>query len=88
MRYGEAKIFSKSVLLAPALILCLAPAALSANEPASKVSIISNGDIGLSLETTEATRVEPQSFPLVLDNSAGLDFDLGGSDTRKLELQL
>ena len=88
MRYGEATIFSMSVLLAPALFLCLAPAALSANEPDSRVSIISNGDIGVTLETTEASQTERQPFPLVLDNSAGLDFDLGGSDTRKLEVQL
>ncbi len=88
MRNGEAKSFSKSVLLAPALFLCLAPAALSAKESASKVSIISNGDIGLSLEITEAATNESQPFPLLLDNNGGLDFDLGGSDTQKLELQL
>lgn len=88
MLNGEAKSFSRSVLLAPALFLCLAPAALSADEAASKVSIISNGDIGLSLETTEATASESQPFPLLLDNNGGLDFDLGGSDTQKLELQL
>ena len=87
MHNSGANRISKAVLLAPALFLCLLPSTMLADE-ANSVSIISNGDIGLTLESTEATNAEAQPYPLLLDNSAGLNFDLGGSDTRRLEMQL
>lgn len=88
MRIDRANRFFKTALLAPALYLCLSPVQLLAAESNSQVAILSNGNLSLISESSEPQPADPQPFPLVLDHSAGLDFDLGGSDTRKLELQL
>ena len=67
------------------LLLCLVSAGLQAEEAPAPASILANETLSLM---SDESAVEPPSFPLMLDRDAGLDFDLGGSETRKLQLQL
>lgn len=69
-------------------LFCLGPMHLLADDVRAAVPILSAGAISLMAESSATETIQDPSFPLVLDNSAGLDFDLGGSETRKLELQL
>ena len=88
MRNDQTNRFGKSAPWLPAIFLCLGTAGLQADETNARVSILSNGKIGLMPDAVETAPANPDSFPLVLDRNAGLDFDLGGSDQPKLELQL
>lgn len=72
----------------PVLLLCLGTSAVQADKTQSKVSLLPNGTLSLISNTNEPVPAESKSFPLVLDPGAGLDFDLGGSETQKLQLQL
>ena len=74
--------------LAPLVLVCLNPTVLLASEVGAATPILSNGAISLMAESVAAEPTGDSPFPLVLDNSAGLDFDLGGIETRKLQLQL
>jgi hypothetical protein len=84
-RAYKAKVTAWLALLA---FVCLNPAVLLASDVGAATPILSNGAISLMAESVGAEPTADSPFPLVLDNSAGLDFDLGGSETRKLQLQL
>jgi hypothetical protein len=70
------------------LSLCLASTNLLAADPSVPMSVIAGDTLGLISDTSQSAPDNPDSFTLMIDRDAGLDFDLGGSDTRKLQLQL
>ena len=89
MRFHQAKsgLNATAFLSLLSVLLCLgyAQAADAAGGPLP----LTNGVLGLMSETVAgAASDDSRPYPLVLDHSAGLDFDLGGSETRKLQLQL
>jgi hypothetical protein len=70
-------------------LACLWPTALFADEPTSSGSELAHETLGLILNPADGTAAGSAPFPLIRqDDNAGLDFDLGGSETRKLQLQL
>ena len=75
-------------ILLPGLMLCVTPVAVLADEARGPASILSNETLGLMSEDHTGALRNSASFPVVIDNRAGLNFDLGGSDTRKLQLLL
>jgi len=72
----------------PVLLLCLGTSVVQAADKATVTPILPNGMLNLISESSEPVNTGAQSFPLVVDPNAGLDFDLGGSETQKLQLQL
>jgi hypothetical protein len=72
----------------PCLMLCMAPTVITADETSISSTILSGATLLTATNSHEAAGVAAVPFPVVFDNSAGLNFDLGGSDTRKLQLQL
>jgi hypothetical protein len=70
-------------------LLCLLPMTLLADERASPNAELANETLGLMLDPADGATMAPTPFQLIREqNNAGLDFDLGGSETRKLQLQL
>jgi hypothetical protein len=82
-----AKQFRAGILL-PCLMLCMTSATALADEVKGPASILSNETLGLMSEDHSAVRNNSASFPVVIDNKAGLNFDQGGSNTRKMQLLL
>lgn len=74
--------------LIPALLVCLFAGSLMAQESTDSVPLLDNGTISLISQSVDPSTVTPESFTLMLDQDRGLDFDLGGSETRKLQLRL
>ncbi|MEE4218775.1 MAG: hypothetical protein V2I48_14260 [Xanthomonadales bacterium] len=72
----------------PVLLLCLGTSGTQAADQATVTPILPNGTLKLISESSTPVNVGTQSYPLVMDPNAGLDFDLGGSETQKLQLQL
>jgi len=70
------------------LMLCMASVAARADDTRVKPSILSGATLSMTANGRADGAAATTPFPLVIDNSAGLNFDLGGSDTRKLQLQL
>lgn len=83
MQKGKANRISRSALIVPAVFLCLGAGGLKADDKTVGGVAIPGNALEIMSETGSA---EP--FPLVLDRNAGLDFDLGGSEKPKLQLQL
>jgi hypothetical protein len=76
------------VAILACLLLCLPSATVTADEPGTFVSILPNGTLSLISETSPQNSGETTPFPLIMNDAAGLDFDLGGSESRKLQLVL
>ena len=74
--------------LLSAVSLCLVSAGVSAAESAGTALVFAGGSIGLASDTTPQVPSEGQPYPMILEPAVGLDFDLGGSETRKLQLVL
>jgi hypothetical protein len=74
-------------VIIPSILLCLSTAALSADETYSGSSIIANETLSL-ISQSDRQESNPNAFPVMLRADGGLDFDLGESDSRKLQLQL
>jgi hypothetical protein len=70
------------------LMLCLTPAAALADTTAVPASILASDSLGMMSDNRDTGPNDSAAFPVVIDNNAGLNFDLGGSDTRKLQLLL
>ncbi len=70
------------------LLLCLSVVPAAAAETDVNTSVLANDTFGLVSSSSHSQDTGPASFPLLLDDNGGLDFDLGGIDTRKLQLQL
>ena len=89
MRFDQAKTGLKATATLSLLSISLCLGNVHADGVPGGPLAFSNGALGLMSETVaEAASADPRPYPLVLDHSAGLDFDLGGSETRKLQLQL
>jgi hypothetical protein len=74
--------------LVSCLLLCMASTVAVAQEAKAQVSVLANETLGLMSNKDSAGPADSTPFPVVIDNDAGLNFDLGGSDTRKLQLLL
>lgn len=75
---------SRPGVLLPLVALCLS-SGLAAAEPSGATLLFASETLRLVSDAgTDATA----PLPLVIDRSGGLSFDLGGSETRKLQLQL
>jgi hypothetical protein len=72
----------------PCLLLCMAPLITQAEEAHTQLPILNNAKLLLMSNQEEISETTGSPFSIISDNSAGLNFDLGGSDTRKLQLQL
>lgn len=70
------------------LLLCVASGNIVADETHVSASVLANNTLSLMSDSSESDPANQQAFPMMLDRDGGLDFDLGGSDTRKLQLQL
>ena len=68
----------------------MAPATVTlAEETNVPASILASETLGLMSDRWSIAGLNDSTpFPVVVDNNAGLNFDLGGSDTRKLQLLL
>jgi hypothetical protein len=75
-------------VLLSAVSLCLFSVALSATESAGTTLVFAGGSIGLASDAAPHVPSESERYPMILEPAAGLDFDLGGSETRKLQLML
>lgn len=84
MNVGTAVQTARTGTAISALLLCLASGAIAADAPGTPL-LFAAESLGLASD-----REQPAAAPLpmVLDRSGGLLFDLGGSETRKLQLQL
>lgn len=68
--------------------VCLGSGGLSAADLGNGAFLFASESLGVVAGQQDAL-VDPQApFPLVLDQSAGLEFDLAGSEKRKLQLML
>ena len=79
--------FRAGVIL-PCLVLCLAFAVAGAEQSHAQGFILANDTMNLVAGGTIEESVGPAPFTVITDNNAGLDFDLAGSETRKLQLLL
>jgi hypothetical protein len=71
------------------LSLCLSSAAVLADDTVGTTAAHRSDALGLITDGAGAIPADVSPFSLALDRQAsGLDFDLGGSDTRKLQLVL
>ena len=75
-----------AALAAALLLLGSGPA--TAAEGGSGVLLFASESLGLAVVRGEEASPDVGRFPLMLDQSAGLDFDLAGSEQRKLQLVL
>ena len=87
MRQDQAKRTFVTALFVSALVSCLCSGNLLAQQTGPKPVEIPGGAVGLTDDSNEPAPGS-SAYPLVLNPNAGLDFDLGGSDTQKLQLQL
>jgi hypothetical protein len=74
--------------LLSAASLCLFSAGIWASEAPGSALIFAGDAIGLAADDGPRAAVAQSRYPMVLDPGAGLDFDVGGSDKRKLQLVL
>jgi len=78
----------KAGLLFSCLLLCMASMTTQAGEIQAKPSILNNATLLLMSNDEENSQATASPFTVLSNNNAGLNFDLGGSDTQKLQLQL
>jgi hypothetical protein len=88
MNVGSGNNAFKAGVLIPCLMLCMASTAIQAENTNIKLSVLDNETLGLMSDVNNAGPAVSTPFPVVIDNDAGFHFDLGGSDTRKLQLRL
>jgi hypothetical protein len=69
-------------------VLCLSTGGLAASEAGGGTLLFASESLGLTAISPAASADERGSFPLMLDQEAGLVFDLAGSEQRKLQLLL
>jgi hypothetical protein len=72
----------------PLVFLCASVPPLMADESHVNASILANETLRLMSDSQSPESATPPTYPLMLDHDGGLDFDLGGSETQKLQLQL
>jgi len=74
-------------LLTAVLLWPVSSAAPAAGIPGSSL-MLAGDSIGLIMDEKSQRHAASAPYPMVLDHSAGLEFDLAGSETRKLQLVL
>jgi hypothetical protein len=74
--------------LLTAVSLCLASAGLWAAETPGTAMLFAGDSIGLTTHGDLRNPTGSVPYPMIREPGAGLDFDLGGSETRKLQLVL
>jgi hypothetical protein len=73
----------------PLFLTCLLSVITLSGNVAAQIAQLPNDTLGGMLEHPESATNQTGAFQLIQDShNAGLDFDVGGSDTRKLTLQL
>jgi hypothetical protein len=88
MNVSSNHINAGKVVFLTCMLLCLPAVTVAAENARAPVSILSNGTLSLMSEVSPAEKEDSTPFPLVIDDTAGLNFDLGGSETQKLQLIL
>jgi len=89
MSASKTRKSTKTGILVSCLSLCLGSLACLADEPPlAQASVFSNETLRLMSDDQNGVPADTTPFSVALDSNAGLDFDLGGSDTRKLQLLL
>jgi hypothetical protein len=88
MNVSSNHINAGKVVFLTCMLLCLPAVTVAAENARAPVSILSNGTLSLMSEVSPAEQEDSTPFPLVIDDTAGLNFDLGGSETQKLQLIL
>jgi hypothetical protein len=68
--------------------LCLVSTSPWAAEFGGSALLLAGDSISLAAESASASRNENLPYPMMLDPGVDLEFDLGGSETRKLQLVL
>jgi len=86
MRAALKHTMTASGALLSGLSLCLFATGLAAAEPPGSVLLFAGDTIGLTGDHAASTN--PPPYPMMLDPGVGMDFDLGGSEKRKLQLVL
>lgn len=71
-----------------AALLCLGSGTVAAAEGGSGILLFASETLGLAAVPAEQASADHGRFSLMLDQNAGLDFDLAGSEKRKLQLVL
>jgi hypothetical protein len=71
-----------------ASLLFLGSGSLAAAESGNGALLFATETLGLTAVPVEAAADDEAPFPLMVDQNAGLDFDLAGSEKRKLQLVL
>lgn len=79
---------SKAGMIFSCVLASLAFNHAAADSDRTSGSNLPNNTLGQMLEQTDSAANHSSPFHLIRDSNAGLDFDLGGSETRKLQLQL
>ena len=88
MRVRNSQAVFKAGALITCLALCATPLVLDADETVTRGSLLATNTLSLISEDPAEANTGPGSLSILLDNNAGLHFDLGESTTRKLQLQL
>jgi len=88
MSVGNKHAVFKAGVFLTCLMACAAPALTRADVTPVPLSLPGGATLSMTSQGHEAGDPSGTPFPVVSDNSAGLNFDLGGSDQRKLQLQL
>src|SRR5210317_1793139 len=74
--------------LLAAVSLCVVSTGVSATDSGGTALVFAGGAIGLTGDGTPQVSGESQQNPMILKPAEGLDFDLAGSETCKLQLVL
>lgn len=88
MNLNSSQFNARKVAILTCMLLCLPLHAVVADETSIPVSILPNGTLSLMSETSSEEAADSTPFSVVVDDSAGFNFDLGGSETQKLQLML
>jgi hypothetical protein len=78
----------KSGALLSAAVLCAISAGAWASETAGTALLFAGDSIGLAANTNSTNTADNPAYPMMLQPPGGLEFDLAGSETRKLQLVL
>ncbi len=88
MSLSSSQFKARTVVLLTCVLLCLFAVPAAADEASAPVSILSNGTLNLMSEVSSSDSEDTTPFSLVVDDTAGLNFDVGDSEKRKLQLVL
>jgi hypothetical protein len=88
MKMGLAHRSARFGTLILAVALCLITADLAAQVTPDRGPLLAGGTLGPMADSGHDAGLPDEPFSLLPSTAGGLDFDLGGSDTRKLQLML